>query len=115
MKEQFVTYEIALKLKELGFNDECLATINQIDSIHINKTKRLPSGNMTYDEIPAPLYQQAYQFLLYLLRNTDMELCFGDSGNHIFISFPDGENSTTCESHDDCIEKLIEIINKCNK
>ena len=25
MKEQFVTYEIALKLKELGFNDECLA------------------------------------------------------------------------------------------
>ena len=25
MKEQFVTYEMALKLKELGFNDECLA------------------------------------------------------------------------------------------
>ena len=25
MKDQFVTYEIALKLKELGFNEECLA------------------------------------------------------------------------------------------
>lgn len=25
MEKQFVTYEIALKLKELGFNDECLA------------------------------------------------------------------------------------------
>ena len=25
MKEQFVTYEIALKLKELGFDEECLA------------------------------------------------------------------------------------------
>ena len=25
MKNQFVTYEIALKLKELGFNEECLA------------------------------------------------------------------------------------------
>ena len=23
MEEQFVTYEIALKLKELGFNEEC--------------------------------------------------------------------------------------------
>ena len=23
MKEQFVTYEIALKLKELGFDEEC--------------------------------------------------------------------------------------------
>lgn len=26
MKEQFCTYEIALKLKELGFNEECLAS-----------------------------------------------------------------------------------------
>lgn len=25
MKEQFATYEISLKLKELGFNEECLA------------------------------------------------------------------------------------------
>ena len=25
MKEQFVTYNIALKLKELGFDEECLA------------------------------------------------------------------------------------------
>jgi hypothetical protein len=25
MKEQFVTYEIGLKLKEIGFNEECMA------------------------------------------------------------------------------------------
>ena len=25
MKDQFVTYEIALKLKELGFDEECFA------------------------------------------------------------------------------------------
>ena len=25
MKEQFVTYEIALKLKELGFDEPCIA------------------------------------------------------------------------------------------
>jgi hypothetical protein len=25
MEEQFVTYEIALKLKELGFDEECFA------------------------------------------------------------------------------------------
>ena len=28
MKEQFVTYEIALALKELGFDEECLAYFN---------------------------------------------------------------------------------------
>jgi hypothetical protein len=29
MKEQFVTYEIAKRLKELGFNEPCLATYNE--------------------------------------------------------------------------------------
>ena len=28
MEEEFVTYEIALKLKELGFDEECLAYFN---------------------------------------------------------------------------------------
>jgi hypothetical protein len=30
MKEQFVTYEIALKLEELGFDEECFAYYNTI-------------------------------------------------------------------------------------
>lgn len=32
MKKQFVTYEIALKLKELGFDEECFAYYNKMGS-----------------------------------------------------------------------------------
>lgn len=31
MKEQFVTYEIALKLKELGFDEKCVASYYTYD------------------------------------------------------------------------------------
>lgn len=34
MQEQFVTYEIALKLKELGFNEPCFAYYDEEDINH---------------------------------------------------------------------------------
>lgn len=37
MKEQFVTYEIALKLKELGFNEKCLASYYTDDERNYDK------------------------------------------------------------------------------
>ena len=37
MENQFVTYEIALKLKELGFNDECLASYHNTKIIGYEK------------------------------------------------------------------------------
>jgi hypothetical protein len=69
MKEQFVTYEIALKLKELGFNNSCLAswcykTKERIPTLYgcgalLFDVDGLPN-NKDYNEIicSAPLYQQ---------------------------------------------------------
>ena len=37
MEEQFVTYEIALKLKELGFNEKCLASYYTDDERNYDK------------------------------------------------------------------------------
>lgn len=37
MKEQFVTYEIALALKELGFNEPCLAYYTTGNDVTLNK------------------------------------------------------------------------------
>lgn len=50
MKEQFVTYEIALKLKELGFDEECLCTYG----IENKSFQRNPSNNMAGEEIEEP-------------------------------------------------------------
>ena len=53
MKEQFVTYEIALKLKELGFGEECLARYEEYELV-ISQSNLI--GKRKF--IQAPLWQQ---------------------------------------------------------
>jgi hypothetical protein len=60
MKEQFVTYEIALKLKELGFDEECLGWF-------WGKNPKLALGHVKITEligtaILAPIWQQAFDW-----------------------------------------------------
>ena len=63
MKEQFVTYEIALKLKELGFDEECLTAFSD-DKYHdlLHLCENHTEGNFTIElfqyGIKAPLWQQ---------------------------------------------------------
>ena len=52
MEKDFVSFEIALKLKELGFNKECFK--------YYTKTGELYSSN--HYGIHAPLYYQAFRF-----------------------------------------------------
>lgn len=54
MKEQFVTYDIALKLIELGFNEECLGFYHG-RTFNEERFKRYLYENT----ISAPLWQQA--------------------------------------------------------
>ncbi len=63
MKNEFTSYEQALELKELGFDESCLAFYNG---------KFLESTNYNFDNgtskdiglcIVAPLYQQAFRWL----------------------------------------------------
>ena len=59
MKKQFVTYEIALKLKELGFNEKCLAYYEET-------LGNYPLIITHYEEdlyLKAPLWQQAIDWL----------------------------------------------------
>lgn len=58
----FITYKLAKSLEKLGFKEECLATIDQTEYIHINKTKRVIRGSMCYDEVPCPTWEQAFDF-----------------------------------------------------
>lgn len=76
MEKQFVTYEIALKLKELGFDEECLAyydikmlfpveqplpdefNTTKTNNIYYNNDFHYTSIKLEDDIIIAPLYQQ---------------------------------------------------------
>ena len=68
MEKQFVTYEIALKLKELGFNKECLAYYNNPpypDLMH--NCENVMESNFIIENIgnslKAPLWQQVIDWL----------------------------------------------------
>jgi hypothetical protein len=61
MKNEFVPYDIALTLKELGFNEECLA-------LYVGKSKKLTNKNTPFSlhkdavRLSTPLYQQAFRW-----------------------------------------------------
>jgi len=64
MKNLFVSYEIAKMLKDVGFDEPCLASFNEkynrsktIRSLKDYKNSNHPNGNVT-----APLYQQVTEW-----------------------------------------------------
>lgn len=69
MKEQFIPYELTLKLKELGFDEECLAysykhTIdpNSDLKLYLAKTPVKNSQLVDVKAIAIPLWQQAFDW-----------------------------------------------------
>jgi len=58
MQKQFVTYEIALKLKELVFDEECLARFEEDNYLHIVTSNNI--GRRKF--IQVPLWQQVFDW-----------------------------------------------------
>ena len=61
--KDFVPYQQSLELIEIGFNESCIATIDQTEYVHIKGTKYPIRGAMCYMEIPCPTFAQAFRFL----------------------------------------------------
>jgi hypothetical protein len=71
MKDQFVTYEIAARLKELGFNEPCFGAFDGqhlISGNNVYPTVRQKTfgytNDGTYVSCAAPLWQQAIDWLI---------------------------------------------------
>jgi hypothetical protein len=63
MKEQFVTYEIALKLKELGFDEECLGYYHINQNYSNGYSFTMGDDTRTSDcTVKAPLWQQTLRW-----------------------------------------------------
>lgn len=61
MVKQFVTYEIALKLKELGFDEKCIGVFSLSKTLYTPKTDFDEIDELHF--IKAPLWQQALKWL----------------------------------------------------
>jgi hypothetical protein len=131
MNKEFINYEQALALKELGFDEPCFAVY--IDKTLIMEDDWLYSTNQdTFIEsnnITAPLYQQAfrwfrekyvldsiiqptystkYQYRVFFVETKSKTQVYGDYMGKEFNTYEEAEL--------ECLKKLFEIVkNKQNE
>jgi hypothetical protein len=116
MKNEFIPYEQALELKELGFGEPCFAWYNRRQALLSSIEYGFEEDNFLYtqDDMDegqyiAPLYQQAFRWF--------REKC----GLRHFIEYDDGHYNAVvqsslvyhCDTHEEaelaCLNKLIEL------
>jgi len=120
MSKEFIPYEIALALKELGFDEPCLMVYNYKKQITLQN--KIPFEQRTNQPNPylctAPLYQQAFRWFreeygFYCpisLRNTFKIM--RDNGEFGSIHYESDRIRKYQQAQDACLRKLIEIVNQ---
>ena len=125
MKEQFIPYEQALELKELGFNEECFAWYNMSqDNLCFfgdDCCADMYAGEKSRPE--APLWQQAfdwfrdkYNLVSEIFHNPEYEwknwkYRFYWTTERLRLSnISDGHYETYEEARLECLKKLIKIV-----
>lgn len=122
MNEQFVTHEIALKLKELGFNDTCFGCWESNTEFHIpftvgNDLDKPNQFNSIENCIAAPLWQQAIDWLIkkhdLLIRIDKVKKGWiwnwSNLGNWNYL-YPEVQH--TYKTYEECLkEAVLEAIN----
>jgi len=125
MEKEFCTYEQALAIKELGFDEPCLAHYIKHTST-MNKDKiSLQIGHLDYDDLykeyelkNVPLKQQAFRWFrekygikFHIREDIWNNWCYLNilSGEEYVIM---GEYKSYEEVEDACIDKLIELTKK---
>ena len=134
MEKDFVTYNEALALKELGFDEPCFCIYNREKVLRFNnlnnpndrnKGVKLTSNNGRY---PAPTYQQAFRwfrekhgYFSSPMQSTkpsgieyDWLITKDIDESRIFVKTV-GYFTTYEEAELECVKKLIKIVNEIEK
>ena len=133
MEKEFIPYEQALALKELGFDEHCMSRYYSIDTPEKNKlmmfspqypkkynSEKFEIGNIiSFPFISAPLYQQAFRWfrekydihgiISYYGKGQWFLEVLDYKGNQLIQI----ENNTFWsyeEAELECLKKLIEIV-----
>lgn len=124
MKKQFVTYEIALKLKELGFDEPCICYYDrhnyQILFTNLyggNPLELSMMQNNYHVDCYAPLWQQAIDWFREKYDNhicIQKCVCDGIDISYTFTGTPWNSYKTYEEAREQAILKAIELCQKMN-
>ncbi len=123
MKKEFVPYEIALVLKELGFNEPCNVSFLYNADVLRWKLNNFSTKNEYPHVVSAPLYQQAFRWFrekYYLDSYLKPEIIKGKKSYDFYIWIDNNEDleigmynlATYEEAQIECLKKLIEISKK---
>jgi hypothetical protein len=131
MENEFVTYPLALRLKELGFDEPCMAVYfgngeNELFTFNPAIAKENTERMVELGHIPCPTYSQAFRWFDYstewsgFIVPSKEEGCF-----EWWIQNYEDPNYLTIESEDwyrgreeaelACLEKLIELVEQKEK
>ena len=129
MKNEFIPYEQALELKELGFDEPCIAFYEpgnkQVRVVGVEQRYNNPEL-LRMEDFCAPLYQQAFRWFREKYNTTHEILRKEDNNHKEFIAWVYIEGarievvsywfSTSYEEAElACLKKLIEIVNTKEK
>ena len=127
MEKQFVTYEIALKLKELGFDEECFGRFDICDTEELQEIYEIEYFLTTINNyfnsgckyIKVPIWQQVIDFLReeYLLHieiqspdyTNDVNFAWAIHKMYLFGTWGDGYESNYYKAREQAILKAIEL------
>ena len=117
MNKEFVTYEQAIALKELGFDEPCLKmAMSEVDIINAERTDEgdYPKNSDLYSRwVAVPIYSQAFRWFREKYRLYPIIDSFvGVKGVvKFFYKLPmyDETFNTYEEAESACLDKLIEI------
>lgn len=116
MKSQFIPYEQALKLKELGFDEECFGLYNPI--FHLDFYSKNYNINLITDTkqivCSAPLWQQAFDWLCKKIDfyENNLSIDYSSNGWTLCIHEYDSNEVIDLFSNEKALDKLIEIVTK---
>lgn len=133
MKDQFIPCEQALELKELNFNEPCLAAYNISDNNKFMIAPQLSSYEITtgknsdvtkIKKVTAPLWQQAfdwfrneYNLCSWIFKSASRPYKYHYSilkDARVYIE-PDNNKSTYEEARLECLKKLINHVREFNQ
>jgi hypothetical protein len=119
MEKEFVPYELALELKQLGFDEPCLAAFNDSKQFRINSESRNWNDNLVNgDTTSSPTYSQAFRWFRekYNMNHSIIlhETTFSNDYQYLVLSndneFVEVGYTSYEEAELACLQKLIEIV-----
>ena len=115
MIKEFVPYEIALELKQLGFDEPCFAYFSESQQLHLCRFENMSDRGF----VSAPTYSKAFRWLRenYPRLNFGFDKIHPESENyhyHINYKWEFFEGSYE-EAESECLKKLIKIVKDDNQ